>query len=202
MAVWRRHTSFLLPKGWVPAWCVCGQRGSAGVGVLSPVGATEFFYGFSLSLFGHNSAAHRWDTRFKGAVLMHLNHTLLKHGFVLGIEHREILSGWLPWSCGRDMRLEHVTRSCNTLWDQERLLTKSRCDFCLTETLRQGSPAWVCRATAVTERKLCWTRAVAAEAPDLGAQIHHLFSQYCQPLFLWESLALPPSLTWWWLVQT
>lgn len=121
-------------------------------------------------------------------------------GFALGVEHWGILSGWLHWSYGRGMRLEHITRNCKTLRHQERLLTKSSCVCRLTEALRQGSPAWVCRATAVTEKKLCWTQAVAAEAPDLGAQIHHHFSQYWQPLLLWSSLPLPPSLTWWWLV--
>lgn len=66
------------------------------------------------------------------------------------------------------MRLEHVMRNCNTLRDQERLLTKSARDFCLREALRWGSPAWVHRAAAVTARKLCSTKAVVAEAPGLG----------------------------------
>lgn len=76
MAAWQRHTSFLLPKARAPAWRGCSRRGFAGVSVLSPVGATEFVDGFTLSVFGPNSAAHRWDARCKGAVLMHLDHVL------------------------------------------------------------------------------------------------------------------------------
>lgn len=101
------HISFILPKARLPAWCVCSQWGFVGVTALSPAGATKFFHGFTLSVFVPNSSARRWDMRFKGAVLMHLSHTVLKHGFALRIQHWAPLSGWLPLSYGRGMSRAH-----------------------------------------------------------------------------------------------
>lgn len=73
------------------ACLVCLQPAGICVCVLSPAGATEFLYGFTLSVFGPNSAA----PRFKGEDLMHLDHLPVKQGFPLGIVHQGITSGWL-----------------------------------------------------------------------------------------------------------
>lgn len=184
--------------GILPLWHPCALRFSLPLCAYGCVTLTHFIsFAWSLgvsaasgdllvwvcsAVFGPNSAACRWDVRFKGANFVHPRSSNMN--LLWGINFWGILSGWLCWSSSRVLWLEHATRGWDGLQNRERHLTKNVCDFLckrgfLTEIPNLSLQNYCCH------REETALNSAAAFAPCKGARIHHLFPPDQWQLLLW-----------------